>query len=439
MSVLRKLQPNGIASESNRAVSMGQRRSASRLPLLLLVGTLLVGAAWWVRSSSWLYERSLRSKDMTELAAIVRWHPDDALAQYYLGKSYYQAGRFAEARDAYAVAAQLDPTSARTYLGLGLTYLNSGQKEEAKYAFERVLKLDSQSSWAQFMLGKIAWMDDDLPTAISHLQRTVELAPHSNDGWYGLGVCYIQMRRYPQAIDALRHALSCQEASPRYHVALGQIFVFRGDIEEGRRHYERALQLEPDYGPACELMGHFYLHKAADPDALDRAEVLLLRATKLDTLHPNEVYFDLGTLYLQKSQGRKAMDALEESLRLDSRDERAYYALANAYRLLGDTRSAAATEQRFLKISKLHVRMQSLEARLYDNARNAPAHLELARTYAAIGLTQRAAAEYAAYLRLEPNATAVAREFQEFIKQHTGSQTRVAHPRDFGLPSLPQG
>src|SRR5439155_166206 len=109
----------------------------------------------------------------------------------------------------------------------------------------------------------------------------------------------------------------------------------------------------------------------------------------------------------QKRQYAKAVNALEESLRQNPRDERAYYALANTYRRRGDTHAAEAVERRFLRISKLHIRIQSLEARLFYDSRNAPAHLELARAYAAVGLAQRAAAEYAAYLRQEP-APAVA-------------------------------
>src|SRR4029453_15573735 len=132
-----------------------------------------------------------------------------------------------------------------------------------------------------------------------------------------LGICYIQLRRYGEAVGALRQAVAREEANPSYHTALGEILVYRGSTEDGRRHYERALQLDPDYGPALGQMGSFYLNKVPGLDAQDRAEELLLRATRRTTYHPEQVYLDLGKLYTQKGEYRRAIDALQKSISID--------------------------------------------------------------------------------------------------------------------------
>ena len=59
-----------------------------------------------------------------------------------------------------------------------------------------------------------------------------------------------------------------------------------GDTPGAKEHFLKLLQLNPDYGPACQLMGGFYLHKVPGRDSLDRAEELLLRATHLPAYHP---------------------------------------------------------------------------------------------------------------------------------------------------------
>lgn len=405
------------------------RPSPKRLILLLLVGIVLVGIAWGVRSNRALREYILRSKDLPELEALARSHPDDTLAQYYLAKQYYLHRRFADAKTAYETAVRLDPDWARARLGLALSYYELGQIGPAKAEFQQTLRLDDRQAWAEYMLGNIAWSEGDIREALSHVQRAAELDPRSDQAWFGVAVCQTQGHNYLQAIDALRKALARREASAQYHTALGELLVYRGDTEEARQHLERALQLNPDYGQACAAMGSFLLRKASGPEALDRAEELLLRATRRETLHPADVYFDLGQVYIQKGDFKKAVDALQESLRKDARDERAYYALANAYRRLGDAKSAAATEARFRRISALHVEMQNLEARLSHNAQDATTHLRLARVYRDLGLSQEAAQQYVAYLQLQPRDAKVIRELEAYAEQH--AQAALSGKKDF--------
>src|SRR5205823_41626 len=102
--------------------------------------------------------------------------------------------------------------------------------------------------------------------------------------------------------------------------------------DEGRREYERALQLDPNSAQACSLYGKFLLETATGPDSLSRAEELLKRATKGPVDRPGQVHFNLGQLYTQRAQYKEAIEALRESLRIEPADERAFYALANVYR-----------------------------------------------------------------------------------------------------------
>src|SRR5947207_7621675 len=119
---------SGDASTDPQRSPRGRSRASSfRLVTLLLVGFLLVGAAWWLRSSPWLHDSFLRNKSLPELEALVRQQPEDALAQYYLAKGYYLNRRFSEARAAYEEAVRLDRNSARAHLGLGLALCELGE------------------------------------------------------------------------------------------------------------------------------------------------------------------------------------------------------------------------------------------------------------------------------------------------------------------------
>src|SRR5581483_3134366 len=196
--------------------------------------------------------------------------------------------------------------------------------------------------------------------------------------------------------------------------------------------YARALQLQPDYGPANALMGSLYLYKTPGMDSLNKAEEYLLRAAKLPTYHPQDVYLDLGQLYSQKAEFNKAVPALQKAIRLDPRDERPYYLLAKAYRRLGDTRAAEATDKRFQYISKRHVEQVGLEARLTHHPDDTGTRLRLARVYRDLGLTPQAVQQYLVYRRQRPEDGEAARELAQLMQQARATPNGL--DQDFALP-----
>jgi tetratricopeptide (TPR) repeat protein len=412
-----------------------EKRRGLRLVVLVAVGVLMVAASWGVRSSRWATGNVLRTMSLPELEVTVRHHPDDFDARYELAKRYYLAQRFADAGTAYGETVRIDPRSARAHLGLGLSLMEQGEPVAAKSEFESALRYDPNLAWAEYMLGKIAWQRGDVNTALQHARRATELDPRSHPAWYVQAICYITLQRFDEGIEALRQALAREDNSARYHTAMGELLVYRGQTDKGRHHYERALQIDPDYGPVCALMGSLYLRKIAGAESLPRAKELLERASKLKTYHPNQVYFDLGELYLQEGEYRKAAEALKESIRLDARDERPYYSLAKTYRRLGDKKAAVEAEQTFRTISNNHVEMQMQEARVFHNPNSGEARLKLARTYRRLGLAQQAAQQYAIYLRINPNDSAIAAELGDVVAKAQATSPTVERP-DYFLPPV---
>jgi Tfp pilus assembly protein PilF len=137
------------------------------------------------------------------------------------------------------------------------------------------------------------------------------------------------------------------------------------------------------------------------------------------------------------------VQALKTASQTDPRDERFFYALANAYRRTGDAKRAAAAEARFRRISALHVEMMDLEARAGHDPTSADTRLRLARVYRDLGLGDKAAGQYLTVLRLRPNSVALAQEWRGFMRQQqakAASQPRADQqvPQDFVLPSPSQ-
>jgi tetratricopeptide (TPR) repeat protein len=381
--------------------------SSARVRRLLIAGVALIGGAWFLRSSAWMHDKLLQGKDLQELQAIVRDHPDDATAQFYLGKRLMQAHQVAEARAAFDSAARLEPSSAQAHFQLGYALFEQHDLKPARTEFEKAKSLDDKLAPAEYMLGKIDWSERKIPSALPHFKRATELEPKLDEAWYGMGLCLIQTRQLEEAIAAMRKAIAINGRRPEYPAALGELEMTQSDsVDDARRQYEHALQIDPNYGQACALMGEFLAHHFNGDMAgsLARAETLLLKATTLPTNRPQDVYRALGEVYIDQKQYRKAVPMLQESIQEDPNDERAYFLLIKAYRGLGNTRSADATEARFKYISACQVEKYKLESRLSIQPRDPAARLRLAHICLDFGLVPEAALHYRVYLRLRPDA-----------------------------------
>lgn len=95
-----------------------------------------------------------------------------------------------------------------------------------------------------------------------------------------------------------------QETSPELLTNLGRIHLGRGEVDEARRQFEKAIALDPNYADALLALGDVYRMKGQVADA----EHVVKRALRVD---PNSVGALAQLAELQRDQGR-----LEEAIRL---------------------------------------------------------------------------------------------------------------------------
>jgi predicted Zn-dependent protease len=93
-----------------------------------------------------LESRGERDAALLMLARAEALEPNDPRVSFEIGELLFDAGRYAEAIQAYRRTVSLDVSRAQVYFKLGLAYRNAGDRQRAVYALEQALERTAASS-----------------------------------------------------------------------------------------------------------------------------------------------------------------------------------------------------------------------------------------------------------------------------------------------------
>lgn len=136
----------------------------------------------------------LHEASLARLAAVENL---DAWSAYHLGLQHlYRFNRVdnAAAMNLFQRAVSLDPTFARANAGLSFVHFQSAFMHyaddiaaaigEARRFAERGIELDPLDPFVNFTMGRTYWLEGDLDTSLSWLERATDISPHYAQGIY---------------------------------------------------------------------------------------------------------------------------------------------------------------------------------------------------------------------------------------------------------------
>lgn len=192
------------------------------------------------------------NRALTSLRETVRYDAADGDAHLVMGAVLGSSGRSAEAQRELDLARLLGTaletvpaTVTRVPPSLERLPTDLDDRLLAAPAFASAANRD-QKETAEFYLAraKAAADDNHDRDAIANLQRSIYLAPYSQEPHVLLGGLYERAGRLSEAIDEFKVAIWCRETVDA-RIALGRAYVSSGDKEAARKEFERALVLAP--------------------------------------------------------------------------------------------------------------------------------------------------------------------------------------------------
>jgi len=272
-----------------------------------------------------------------EFRQAIRLKPNYVRAHNNLGSTLAQAGDLEAGIGALRQGLIYAPEDLQLRINLGMALRSKGDSDAALAQFESLIKENGDSAELLHQYAQTLRQKGDLQGAIQTFEKTLVLSPEARETYYGLGQALKEA-----AASAKREQRKPLRPAPAQGVAdlmkeAAQAMAGR-DLPRVRRVLEKAIETDPSYAEAYNLLG-FTLGKQGDlGTAIDR----LKQAVVLDP-QSAEAHYNLGVALWFHNERETAGKELDESLRLNPAAAAVYGFRGMAYRESGDLNGARRT------------------------------------------------------------------------------------------------
>jgi serine/threonine-protein kinase len=210
------------------------------------------------------------------LKRVQKEHPADFWANIALGDAVFWAAPV-EAAGYYRAALASRPEAAVAYTALGDSLRVQKQYDEARGYYRRALELDPDYARGQTNLGNLLKDSGQLDEAIACYRKALQLDPNYAWAHLDLANALRDAGRLDEALDHYRQVHAVNQTIPYVENFLRSDLVRRGQGEEVRREWKKALELDPPqhtrwfgYAELCLFLGDEEEYRRACQDLLRR-------------------------------------------------------------------------------------------------------------------------------------------------------------------------
>jgi len=222
--------------------------------------------------------------------------------------------------------------------------LQSGNLSEAARRLEPLVAADPKNSVFRGLLAEAYRRQKDYPRAIALYRRAVADAPADPDARYNLAVTLQEAGRAAEARQALEEAIRRDSSRPEAHNGLGIALAAEGNLLQALDQFDRAVELDPRDARAQNNRGNILRQLGR----VEEAERAYRRATELAPRYA-EAWNGLGTLEVARGRPAAAIPDFERALVLAPQYHEVRLNRGIALETMGETRSAVAAYQDFLR------------------------------------------------------------------------------------------
>ena len=258
-------------------------------------------------------------------------------------------GNLRNARRDYAGAEELlqqatatDPDNPDPVVDLAITELYSGDMQKAKTDAKAALQRNPDHVRTRVLLGKIDFLQGNYQAAAEELQAALALATDF-DVAYSLALADLELKKVSLATVLFDEMKNSLPESAQLHALIGRAFLTTGYPQLATKEFERASTLDPKYPQVHFYLGLASLFSAQAPDVshgesqveLAKAETSLQETIRLQP-QDSRAFFYLGRCYASEEQWAKAADAYRSVIKLTPAAQQLDAAMVGAHEGLAE-------------------------------------------------------------------------------------------------------
>jgi tetratricopeptide (TPR) repeat protein len=261
------------------------------------------------------------------LTAIPRSESNETQINHLLGLAYYQKADYARAVGHFSFATKHAPEGSQQYRQdvqmLGLSHYLLGHIKEAIPYLEQVKSWAPENVEMAYTLGISYIQTHDLDKAREAFARMYSVSPSSASAYLINAQMMIRQQFEEFAEKELQKALEIDPKLPQANFLLGELAVYRADLERGVALLQKEIAINPGFAMAYYMLGEAYSRQLK----WDAAVGPLQKSIWLNPFFSGP-YIVLGKVYLKKGEMANAESMLRRALRMDPNNFSGHHLLA---------------------------------------------------------------------------------------------------------------
>lgn len=215
-----------------------------------------------------LYRLGQPANAIPYLERVRQWTPDAGTdANYVLGLCYLNAGRYDDARAAFAAQFGEAPDSGAAWLLLATMLSHANLPRQASLEAEKALSVSPDLPLAHFLLGEVALLDSNIDEATRQFEAERRINPNYAPVYERLGDAYLRVNKLDLAQQALTKALSLDTSSTGTFILMGRVLLRRQDAPTAIMYLKHAEKMDPANYITHASLAQAYRLAGQDDDA----------------------------------------------------------------------------------------------------------------------------------------------------------------------------
>ncbi len=285
---------------------------------------------------------------LAQIAKLDETAKNQPLIKHLTGLALYQKGNYQQAVEYLTASFQQTPKGTAQHLQaahlLGMSHYFLGHLPEALPLLVEIEGSSLDTSETQYLRGICQFQVQQVDEGRKTFARMFSVSADSAAAYLINAEMMIRQQLEELAVPELQKALVLDAKIPEAHFLLGELAIYKSDIDHGIELLQQEIALNPAHAMAYYRLGEAYTRQLKWDEALTPLQ-------KSIWLNPffSGPFIVLGKVYLKKGDLTNAENILKRALAMDVNNYAGHYLLAQVYQKAGrqeDARKEFQTAER---------------------------------------------------------------------------------------------